>query len=213
MNNTSESKYKSDKTKSNTLLMALIGILGTGLGASISGIMDIRLEREELRSNLILKAVETEDPQSAIDYLKFLRNSKLVDGLDPVIDTLEKNPSAAPLRPAIDSYKGIFSIDRNIRRQTLQFLLNNNVNDINLIKTFIKNLEIENFKTLSPESKVNIVYFLNRTDFAVWTPSMKNDANDYIRYIKKEVEEERMYLGPQVKGEIENLEIYLTKKH
>ena len=85
-----------------TVLVAVIGLLGTGIGASVGGYYSIQLEKEKLRSNLILKAVETTDPQSALNYLKLLSDTGLVSDLDVTIEQWEKDPDAVPLRPNLN---------------------------------------------------------------------------------------------------------------
>jgi hypothetical protein len=84
-----------------TLIAAIVGLIGTMLGATLKGTSDTKLEREKLRSNLILKAVDTRNKNEAAKFLKFLKDIRLVSGLRE-IDTYINNPDKIPLRPQDD---------------------------------------------------------------------------------------------------------------
>src|SRR5205823_4542520 len=70
-------KHWSASPLSTTIIAAIFGLLGTGVGAIASGVLNMKLEREKFEftkelenqkseSNLILKAIETGDPEKAL---------------------------------------------------------------------------------------------------------------------------------------------------
>ena len=91
-----------------TLIAAIIGLLGTMLGATLKGTADAKLENERLRSELILKAVDTRDKNEAAKFLKFLKDVGLVSGLNE-IDNYINNPDEIPLRP--QDFKPILKLE------------------------------------------------------------------------------------------------------
>lgn len=199
MNNESKNNIKLP------ILIAIIGLLGTGIGASISGFFNIQLEQEKLRSSLILKAVETNDAQGALDFLKFLKETKLVDDLDLTIKSWEANPEQIPLRPTTEFNEGIFNNDRNTRRKTLQSMIDEDSDNPEQIDLVLETLEKSYFKSLTPQAKVNALFFLNKTNFSVWTKEMKDDGIYKISALKT------LQLGPDAKGELKELEQNLNK--
>ena len=192
------------------IFIAIIGLIGTGIGASIGGYFNIQLEQQKLRSNLILKAVETNDPKSALDFLIFLKETQLVDGLDLTIESWKDNPEAVPLRPTIDVDEGIFNSNRDTRRKSLQTMIDEDSDNPEKINLILEELEINSFKSLSPQAKVNALYFLNRTNFNVWTEEMKRGGINKIKSIQTHLEDNTLQLGPQAKGELEKLNKSLT---
>lgn len=85
--------------------LAVIGIIGT-LAAGIWQLHTGReLEREKLRSSLILRASESGDPDTTLRNLKFLVKSQLIDDPGDVIVklTIEDAPSFGPsaVRPLL----------------------------------------------------------------------------------------------------------------
>ena len=196
-----------NETKSNanlTIIIAIIGLLGTGIGASISGYFNIQLEQEKLRSSLILKAVETNDAKGALDFLKFLKETNLVSGLEVTIKSWEQNPEVIPLRPTIEFDEGIFNSDLNTRRKSLQTMIDEDTENPEQITLVLNTLERSTFTSLSPQAKVNAVFFLNKTNFSVWTKYMRGDGMNKIEALKP------MQLGPQVKDELEKLKLNLS---
>jgi len=82
-----------------TILAAAIAVIGGIIGASITGYANLGLEREKLRSRLILKSVETRDPKEAIKMLRFFLDLGLLEDTTGAIAEYEKNPERIPLRP------------------------------------------------------------------------------------------------------------------
>jgi len=60
------------------VLTGLLGLFGAAIGASLQSRGNVDLERERLRSQLILKAIETGNPHLAAVNLKFLVDVGLV---------------------------------------------------------------------------------------------------------------------------------------
>jgi hypothetical protein len=90
------------------LLLAVVGLLGTGVGAVLQGFWNTKLEREKFEFSLIQKALDTADKNEAGRNLKFLVEAGLLtqfDGkkIDALASTPDKLPSflgAAPVIPA-----------------------------------------------------------------------------------------------------------------
>jgi hypothetical protein len=97
-----DSKLKDGKISlwfSSPLILALVGLIGTGVGASIQGYWNTKLERQKFESSLILKALETADQKEAARNLLFLVNAGLIPNLDgKKIAELANNPEQLPLR-------------------------------------------------------------------------------------------------------------------
>jgi len=86
------------------IVTAVVGLLGTGVGAIIQGFNDTNLERQKFESQLVSKALESEHAQGRADYLKFLVELDLVNGLNrQKIDEYVEKPESIPRAgPALD---------------------------------------------------------------------------------------------------------------
>ncbi|MFZ5448285.1 MAG: M15 family metallopeptidase [Thermodesulfobacteriota bacterium] len=96
-----ENKSKADNkfVWSSPLILAIVGLIGTGIGASVQGFWTTKLERQKFESSLILKALETSDQQKAAKSLKFLVDAGLIPSLNAKrIENLAKDPEKLPLR-------------------------------------------------------------------------------------------------------------------
>jgi hypothetical protein len=93
-----------------TILVALIGVIGTLLVGILQWFNSTSLERERLRSTLLTKTIELPNREESIKYLLFLRDTKLVDGIDAPIETYTESPVKFPststeyslLNPSVD---------------------------------------------------------------------------------------------------------------
>lgn len=79
-----------------TILVALIGVVGTVLVGILQAFNSTSLEREKLRSTLLTKAIELPNREESIKYLQFLRDTKLVDEIDVPIEAYTENPGKIP---------------------------------------------------------------------------------------------------------------------
>lgn len=79
------------------LALAVVGLLGTGIGASLQGYWNTQLERQKFESTLIQKALETSKKEEAANNLKFLVDAGLIQSLDKSkIAQLAKTPANLP---------------------------------------------------------------------------------------------------------------------
>jgi hypothetical protein len=79
------------------LLLALVGLLGTGVGAVLQGYWNTKLEREKFEFSLIQKALDTADKNEAGRNLKFLVEAGLLSQFDGrKIETLASTPDKLP---------------------------------------------------------------------------------------------------------------------
>jgi hypothetical protein len=79
------------------LLLALVGLIGTGVGAVLQGFWNTRLEREKFEFSLIQKALDTADKNEASRNLKFLVQAGLISEFDgKKIDALADAPNRLP---------------------------------------------------------------------------------------------------------------------
>ncbi|MFP5263724.1 MAG: tetratricopeptide repeat protein [Blastocatellia bacterium] len=62
-----------------TTIAAIIGLLATGIGFVIQSNVNRQLERDKFQSQLILKAIETGDPEKALANLRFFLQTGLLD--------------------------------------------------------------------------------------------------------------------------------------
>jgi hypothetical protein len=80
------------------VLLALVGLIGTGIGAVLQGFWNTRLEREKFEFSLIQKALDTPDQKQAGRNLKFLVQAGLISGFDgKKIETLADSPDQLPI--------------------------------------------------------------------------------------------------------------------
>jgi hypothetical protein len=73
-------KYYSDLFKS-PITLALIGLLGTGLGAALQGFWNTRLERQKFESEMIKLALQESTQDGKLNFLNFLRSTEIVTSL------------------------------------------------------------------------------------------------------------------------------------
>lgn len=79
------------------LLLALVGLLGTGVGAVLQGFWNTRLEREKFEFSLIEKALAVADKKEAAQNLKFLVDAGLINQFSAEkIAALAKDPQSLP---------------------------------------------------------------------------------------------------------------------
>jgi len=79
-----------------TVLVALIGVVGTVLAGILQAFNSTSLERARLRSTLITKAIELPSREESVKYLQFLRDTKLVEGIDAPIERYVERPDKVP---------------------------------------------------------------------------------------------------------------------
>ena len=84
-----------------TIVVAIIGLIGAGIGAALQGYANLQLERLKLKSQLILKAIDTPDQSDAAAFLNFLKETKLVEDIDDAVKQYIKDPEKLPLRPQL----------------------------------------------------------------------------------------------------------------
>jgi hypothetical protein len=82
-----------------TVIAAVIGLIGTLLGAYLQGMENIALERQKFESGLILKAIETGDANAAAKNLIFLVKAGFIADPKGQIRALANQPEAAPFLP------------------------------------------------------------------------------------------------------------------
>ncbi len=80
---------------------AITGLFGTFIGgalaAFLTGLFEVRLERQKFEATLITKALESKDEQERANYLMFLVSSGLVPGLNGAnIKALAEKPEVLP---------------------------------------------------------------------------------------------------------------------
>ena len=85
-------------------MAAIIGIVATLVGYLIQANLNRQLEREKFQGQLVLKAIETGDPQKARANLRFFIETGLLSDPDGKIkialDQSEKNPASVPVLPS-----------------------------------------------------------------------------------------------------------------
>ena len=78
----------------------IIGLVGGALAASLQSRANIALERERLRSQLILQAIQTGNPHQAALNLAFLVRVGLVVDSTGNLASYVSNPDSAPVLPS-----------------------------------------------------------------------------------------------------------------
>ncbi|MBT8266872.1 MAG: hypothetical protein KJO41_05610 [Bacteroidia bacterium] len=190
-----------------TVLVALIGLFGTGIGASIGGYYNIKLEQEKLRSSLILKAVETTDPKSALNYLKLLKNTGLVKNLDVTIEKWSNDPEEVPLRPNLSqiAIEEMDNSNKNIRIESTEQLITEHADNPDFIREILSTLK----EPKSPDGLWNTIVFLNATKREAYDAQLINFAFDEINSFENYVDNGKLILGPKTKNALENYKKYL----
>lgn len=190
-----------------TVLVALIGLFGTGIGASIGGYYNIKLEKEKLRSSLILKAVETTDPTSALNYLKLLKNTGLVKDLEVTIEEWVEDPGAIPLRPNLSqiALEEMNNLDKKIRITSTEMLIKEQANNPVIIREVLSSLK----QPKSPDGLWNNIVFLNATKQEAYDTELINFAFGEIALFENDVKNGNLLLGPNTKKSLEDYKKYL----
>jgi len=84
-------------TSATPLLLAFVGLLGTGVGAVLQGYWNTKLEREKFEFTLIQKALENADKTEAGRNLMFLLQAGLLSQFDgKKIEALASKPEQLP---------------------------------------------------------------------------------------------------------------------
>lgn len=84
------------------IIIAVIGILGTGVVTFLQGDQNRVLEKEKFHYQMILRGLEIEDQDGRANYLSFLTEVGLIEPgpLANNIDSLVKDPAKIPLLPS-----------------------------------------------------------------------------------------------------------------
>ncbi len=114
-----------------TVIAAGCGLLGAVAGASIKGYYDqisqvtvektrvggaLELERLKFQADLILKAIDTEDQQTAIKTLKFFANAGLIPAYETkvlALTTKDEGSAVPTLRPSPSPYRPVAELAAN----------------------------------------------------------------------------------------------------
>jgi hypothetical protein len=96
-----------------TTIAAIIGIAATVTGYLIQSNLNRELEGERLQGQLVLKAIETGDPQKARANLRFFIETGLLSDPDgkikTALDQTEKKPELVPVLPSIQDHAAAIS--------------------------------------------------------------------------------------------------------
>jgi hypothetical protein len=158
---------------SSSLLVAISGLLGTGLGAALQGYSNIHLERQKFDANfqlerqkfefaLIQKALETTDTEEAVRRLEFMVDSGVLQSLDSSkIKSIAKHEpekipsfSVSSLIPDATNFAAKDKT-RDLERQILFVMQKNNPNS--LVSILDLNVEVfgnSNLHLLQPLAKM-----------------------------------------------------------
>ena len=205
---------EANKTKSfsinpvmGTVIVAIIGLLGTGIGASIGGYYSIKLEKEKLRSSLILKAVETTDPNSALNYLKLLKNTGLVKDLDVTIEEWTDNPEAVPLRPNPNqiALQEMDDMNKDVRIASTDKLIAEEAGNPEIIREILVSLR----EPKSANGLWNNIVFLNATKKEAYDADLIKFAFEEISAFEIDVKQNKLTLGPATAKSLETYKAYL----
>lgn len=91
-------------------LTAIVGLLGAGVGAALSGYWNTKLERSKFEFTLIQKALELKDRREAAKNLKFLVDAGVIQSLDSgKISSLADDPTSLPTYSSIAPISAGFS--------------------------------------------------------------------------------------------------------
>lgn len=98
-----ESKWINASPLMITIISGIIGLTGAGIANFYQSRANLQLEREKSQSSLILKAIETGNPEDAAKNLLFLVRMGLVSDSSGKIAALQRSPGDAPVLPASPS--------------------------------------------------------------------------------------------------------------
>src|SRR6266545_7946021 len=91
-------------------IAAIIGLVATGVGYIIQSNLNRDLEREKFQGQLVLKAIETGDPESARRNLRFFVDTGLlIDSSGKIkvaLEKAEKEPGSGPVLPSASNESG-----------------------------------------------------------------------------------------------------------
>lgn len=82
------------------VISGIIGLIGAGIANFMQTRSNLQLEREKFESSVIIKAIETGDPETATKNLVFIVKAGLIQDKTGKIRALENKPENAPVLPA-----------------------------------------------------------------------------------------------------------------
>jgi hypothetical protein len=89
------------------ILLALVAVIGTFIGALLQGRVNSSVEEQKLRSSLIIEAIKTGDPDSAKRNLLFFIESGLLEDPEGKISGILDVSGGSPVLPSASSEGGV----------------------------------------------------------------------------------------------------------
>ena len=90
-------KTKPSSPLTAAIITGIIGLIGIGIANYLQAQANLKLEREKFETSLIIKAIETGNPEAAAKNLLFRVRTGLIQDRTGKILALENNPEAAPV--------------------------------------------------------------------------------------------------------------------
>lgn len=98
-----------------TVLVAFIGLLGTGIGAYLQGRSNLELELAKFESEIILRGLDNEHPLERVKYLSFITKAGLIKPgriSQPYLDSLAQAPEQIPRVVSQDRSPALSRLER-----------------------------------------------------------------------------------------------------
>jgi hypothetical protein len=112
---------------SSPIILALVGLLGTGFGAGFQGFWNARLERQKFESEMIKLALQEKTQEEKANFLNFLKSTQIVTLFNlQNIDALAnqgKLPNVATVVPERPIIPGRLYLDRVRERKPMAKLI------------------------------------------------------------------------------------------
>jgi hypothetical protein len=223
------SRQKAPKPTANVwsspLLLAIVGATITavvGLITSQSQLAASRqLERDKLESSLILKAIDSDDPNERIASLQFLVKADLISDRNKRIESLkpsevpqirsqvptniaEPDPSAAALLDQLDSPT------RDVRISATSRLIKQYATSAEVLQRAVEKLEQPKLEKLSASGRINVLVFLRNTNEVAWSADTIKRARAAIANIRSR-KASGVEIGNQTEEALRRLEEHLNR--
>ena len=196
------SSHKAPKSKegfwANPLLLAIIGATATAIVGLLANQWQLdssrQLERDKLESSLILKAVESSEPNQRVAALKFLAKAGLITDQSRKIEKLTADEvpqiqnrlpqNAGDASSLTDLIMQMNAAGKDTRIAAVEQLIKTYGTNSAAVELALELLEPPKLDSLSPSGRINVLVFLRNTNEVSWSPESIQRAEKAIGNIR-----------------------------
>lgn len=212
----------SKEANTTAVWVAIIGGLISAVGYVGAYFKDISLQEKKQKHELIINLLR-EDPFASSRNLIWANNAGLIELSEDNITKLKNDPIDAPtassiganpsnveefIAPSSDISRLIADLDGvtlTIRTQSLKALLDNHLSSNDAVKAAIGQLSGEKLNLISLNGRYNVLYFLERVNWANIEPALKESANVMVDNILDRHDQGIAIAGKKTRSQISQI--------